>query len=260
MSSYQSILLETSARVTTLTLNRPEALNALTFDMMREVQAALGQIEADREVRALIITGAGRGFCSGQDLRSRAAPDADLVRVYMETFYQPIARIRSCRVPVIMAVNGVAAGGGCSLALAGDIVVASRSARFIQVFSRIGLIPDLGSTYLLPRAVGRARALRMMLTNEPVPAETALSWGMIAECVEPDELIPAARRIAQSLAAGPTLALAATRALVDEGEGRSFEAQFRRELAVQQGMRASHDAVEGVAAFIEKRPAVFRGD
>lgn len=260
MSEFKSILFESTGPVSVLTLNRPETLNALTFEMMREVQEALTQVEADRNTRALIITGAGRGFCSGQDLRSRAAPDADLIQVYMASFYRPIMGIRRCRVPVIMAINGVAAGAGFSLALAGDVVLASRSAKFIQLFSGIGLIPDLGSTYLLPRAIGRARALKMMLTGEPLSAEVALSWGLVAECLEDDVLLPAAHALASKFAAGPTRALAATRMMVDEGDSQNFEIQFRRELEVQQEMRASYDAREGVAAFIDKRRPIFRGE
>ena len=260
MSVFKSILFERVGPVAVLTLNRPEALNALTFDMMQEVKEALDQVESDRAIRALIITGAGRGFCSGQDLKSRAAPDADIVQVYMESFYRPISGIRRCRVPVITAINGVAAGAGFSLALTGDILLASRSAKFIQLFSGVGLIPDIGSTYLLPRAIGRTRALRMMMTSEPLSAEMALSWGVVSECFDDADLLPAAPALAARLAVGATKALVAIRHLVDEGDGQDFEGQFRRELEVQQEMRASCDAREGVAAFIERRRAVFRGE
>ncbi len=260
MDDFESILFEIDGPVATVTLNRPETLNALTIDMMNEVKAALARIESDREIRALILTGAGRGFCSGQNLRDRIAPGVDLVGLLMDCYFGAIQGIRECRVPVIVAVNGTAAGGGCSLALAGDIVMAARSAKFIQVFSRIGLIPDLGSTYLVPHAIGRARALKMMLTNEPVSAEVALQWGLISDCLDDSDLLPAARELAAKLARGPTLALAMTRRMVDEGAGNSFETQFRRELEVQREIRQSHDALEGVAAFVEKRPAAFRGE
>lgn len=260
MGDFKNILFERVGPVAVLTLNRPQALNALTFDMVREVQEALEQVESDRGIRALIITGAGRGFCSGQDLTSRAPLDADIVQVYMDSFYQPISGIRRCRVPVVMAINGVAAGAGFSLALAGDILLASRSAKFIQLFSGVGLVPDIGSTYLLPRAIGRTRALRMMMTSEPLTAEMAVSWGVVSECVDDEGLLPAAHALAARLAAGATQALVATRGLIDEGDDRDFEGQFRRELEVQQTMRASHDAREGVAAFIERRRPVFRGE
>jgi len=159
-----------------------------------------------------------------------------------------------------VAVNGIAAGGGFSLALNGDIVMAARSAKFIQVFSRIGLIPDLGSTWLLPRAIGRTKALKIMMTNETVTADMALEWGMITDCVDDDQLIPRARELAAKLAKGPTLALMSTRNMVDEGNANTFAQQFRRELEVNSEMRVSFDGKEGVNAFLEKRPAAFRGE
>ena len=260
MSDFTDILFTVDAGVATLTLNRPETRNALTLAMMGEVREALAIVEADRAIRALIVTGAGAGFCSGQDLRNRPPMGVDIARMLMQSYYPAIAAIRDCRVPVVTAVNGTVAGGGFALALAGDMVLAARCAKFIQVFSRIGLIPDLGSTYLLPRAIGRARALKMMLTNDPIPAQQALEWGMIADCVDDAELMPAARALAARLASGPTLALVATRRMVDEGEHNDFETQFRRELEVQRAMRESRDSREGVAAFLEKRAAVFRGE
>lgn len=260
MATFQCILWEVSEGVATLTLNRPDTLNALTFELMRELKQALDRIEEDRAIRALILTGAGRGFCSGQDLRDRAPADADLETLLMAAYYPPLAGLRHCRVPVIAAVNGVAAGAGCSLALACDVIIAGRSAKFIQIFSRIGLVPDLGATYLLPRAIGRGRALRAMMTHEPIAAQTACDWGLISECVEDAELQPAARRLAVQLAQGPTQALTQTRALVDAAAHHDFEGQFRLELRAQQQIRGTHDACEGVAAFIEKRPAKFRGD
>lgn len=260
MNDFKNILFDVDDQVATVTLNRPETLNALTFDMMDEVHDALARIEADRQIRAMILTGAGRGFCSGQNLRDRIPPGAELVDAIMGCYFRAIQGIRTCRVPVITAVNGTAAGGGFSLALAGDIVMAARSAKFIQVFSRIGLIPDLGSTYLVPQAIGRARALKMMMTNQPVSAEVALQWGLISDCLDDRELLPAARELAAKLAEGPTRTLVATRRLVDECESNAFETQFRRELEVQSEMRESHDGKEGVAAFVEKRPAMFRGE
>ncbi len=260
MKSFEDILFAVEGRVATLTLNRPATLNALTLNLMREVKEAVGIVDAERGIRALLITAAGKGFCSGQDLRNRIPDGADLLTTLLDTYYGAIEAIRESRVPVVTAINGTVAGGGFALALAGDIAIAARSAKFIQVFSRIGLIPDLGSTYVVPRAIGRARALRMMLTNDPISAQQAADWGMIAECVDDEQLAKRARELAERLADGPTTALAATRKMVDEGEHHDFRTQFRRELEVQALMRNTHDSQEGVTAFLEKRPARFRGD
>jgi len=259
MPDFENIIFELEDGVATLTLNRPQTLNALTFELMAEVRQAMAEVESNADIRALILTGAGRGFCSGQDLRNRPAVGVDIVTAYMENYFTAIEEIRTCRVPVIVAVNGTAAGGGFSLALCGDIIMAARSAKFIQVFSRIGLVPDLGSSYLLPRAIGRTRALKVMMTNEPVMAEKALEWGMITDCFDDEDLMPAARELAAKLAKGPTQTLMMTRSIVDEAGDNSFEAQFRRELEVNGVMRDSHDGKEGVAAFVEKRTAEFKG-
>ena len=260
MDDFTTLLYSVDAGVATVTLNRPETLNALTATMMEELREAVARIGADSSIRAALLTGAGRGFCSGADLRNRPATAEDYVESVMRMFYSSVAALRDCSVPLVVAVNGTVAGGGFALALAGDVVIAARSAKFIQVFSRIGLVPDLGSTHQLPRAIGRARALRMMLTNDPLSAQDAVGWGLISECVDDDELMPAARAMAARLANGPTKTLVATRRLVDEGEQRSFEAQFRRELEVQKDIRETRDSREAVAAFLEKRPAVFRGE
>lgn len=203
MGNFTNIHFEVEEGIATLTLNRPQALNALTFALMGEVLTALGEVNSNPDIAALVITGAGRGFCSGQDLRSRPEPGADVVSALMDDYFPALNAIRECSVPVVTAVNGVAAGAGCAFALLGNATVAAESARFIQVFSRIGLAPDLGSTFLLPRLIGRTRALRMMLSNEPVPARTALQWGLIDECVEDGELAARAREMAQELASGP---------------------------------------------------------
>jgi 2-(1,2-epoxy-1,2-dihydrophenyl)acetyl-CoA isomerase len=186
VSTFDTILFEIEGPVATLTLNRPEALNALTFQMMDDIRAALAEVGSNEDIRALILTGSGRAFCAGQDLRNRPPPGSDIVTALMDSYYPAMQAIRDCPVPVITAVNGTAAGAGCSLALLGNVTLAAQSARFIQVFSRIGLVPDLGSTWLLPRLIGRARALQMMLSNEPVSAETALRWGLI-DAYHPDE-------------------------------------------------------------------------
>jgi 2-(1,2-epoxy-1,2-dihydrophenyl)acetyl-CoA isomerase len=200
MQKYEYITFELAASVATLTLNRPHTLNALSFGMMDEISSALSEVEHNRAIGALIITGSGRGFCSGQDLRNRPGKDVDVVTALMDSYFSAMNAIRQCRVPVITAVNGTAAGAGCSLALLSDITLAAESAVFIQVFSRIGLVPDLGSTYLLPRLIGRARTLQMMLSNEPVAAATALQWGMIDECIPDSQLLPSAHRLAITMA------------------------------------------------------------
>lgn len=260
MSDYQNILFSVEGAVATLTLNVPETMNALTIAMMDEVGDVLTRIENDKSIRALILTGSGRGFCSGQNLKDRIPPGSDLTGVLMDSYFRAINGIRNCRVPVVVAVNGTAAGGGFSVALCGDFLIAARSAKFIQVFSRIALGPDLGSTYLLPRAIGRARALQLMMTNDPLDAETAAEWGLIAEVLDDDKLMGRAREIANRLATGPTYALHMTRRMVDEGEANSFEQQFRRELETNSELRDTHDSQEGVQAFNDKRQAVFRGE
>ncbi|MGO1121084.1 enoyl-CoA hydratase/isomerase family protein [Rhodovibrionaceae bacterium A322] len=259
MQDYQYIQFTREGAVATLTLNRPEALNALTFAMMAEALDALRQTEQDPELRALILTGAGRGFCSGQDLRDRVPPEKDLAEELMRAYFPVFQAFRRCQVPVIVAVNGTAAGGGFSLALTGDILLAASSAKFIQVFSRIGLAPDLGSSYLLPKAIGRSNALKMMMTNDALSAGQALDLGVVSEVLEDDALLPRARELAAQLAKGPTHALVQTRALLDRLEGDDFETQFRAELEMNGDLRHRHDAKEGVAAFLEKRPALFKG-
>ncbi|NLC36209.1 MAG: crotonase [Alcaligenaceae bacterium] len=258
MSEYTQIHFEIRDTIATITLNRPDALNALTFDLMAELRRAVETVNQDTRARALILTGAGRGFCSGQDLKNRLPDGADLVGTLMEAYYPGIEALRQCRVPTLAAVNGVAAGAGFSLALACDFIIAAQSARFIQAFSRIGLVPDLGATYTLPRAIGRSRALRLMMTGEPLSAATAEAWGLTAQTVEDAQLLDAARHWLQPLVNGPTQALRKTRELVNASEENSFEAQCRLELEFQQMLRAQHDAKEGGAAFLEKRKPVFK--
>jgi 2-(1,2-epoxy-1,2-dihydrophenyl)acetyl-CoA isomerase len=242
-----------------LTLSEPASLNAMTPDLLGALATAIGEITDDAEVRALVLTGEGRGFCSGQNLKASEALGADIVAGVMRHYWPAFRAMRECRVPTVVAVNGVAAGGGFSLAMAGDIIVAARSASFIQVFSRIGLVPDLGSTWLLPRLVGRQRALELMLLNEPLSAERAHEWGLVRQVVDDDRLLDEAIKLAQRLAAGPTRALVATRALLEESEHASYAAQFRREIEMQSDIRRSDDALEGRTAFVEKRAARFSG-
>lgn len=243
-----------------LTLDEPDSLNAMTPDLLGGLAKAIGEMTADPAIRALVLTGAGRGFCSGQNLKASEALGQDIVAGVMKFYWPAFKAMRDCRVPIVVAVNGVAAGGGFSLAMAGDMIVAARSASFIQVFSRIGLVPDLGSTWLLPRLVGRQRALELMLFNEPLSAERAKEWGLVRDVVDDTSLMAEAVKLAQRLAQGPTRALVATRLLLEESEHATFADQFRREIEFQSQIRQSADALEGRAAFVEKRKASFTGE
>src|SRR6266550_3325466 len=242
-----------------LTLSEPATLNAMTPDLLGALAAAIGEMTDDPGIRALVLTGEGRGFCSGQNLKASDLLGTDIVAGVMRHYWPAFRALRECRVPIVVAVNGVAAGGGFSLAMAGDIIVAARSASFIQVFSRIGLVPDLGSTWLLPRLIGRQRALELMFFNEPLSAERALEWGLVRQVVDDAQLLDAAMELAQRLAKGPTRALVTTRRLIDESEHASYADQFRREIETQAEIRLSADAVEGRNAFLEKRAALFTG-
>ena len=253
------VLRERDGSVGILTLDEPASLNAMTPELLGDLALAIGELSADAELRALVLTGAGRGFCSGQNLKAFNSLGDDIAAGVMKLYWPAFNALRTCRVPVVVAVNGVAAGGGFSLAMAGDIIVAAKSASFIQVFSRIGLVPDLGSTWLLPRLIGRQRALELMLLNEPLSAAQAKEWGLVREVFADAELRAGALALAHKLAAGPTRALVATRALVEAREYASYAEQFRREIEIQAEIRQSADALEGRAAFVEKRPVRFTG-
>ncbi|MBR0716853.1 enoyl-CoA hydratase-related protein [Bradyrhizobium liaoningense] len=242
-----------------LTLNEPDSLNAMTPDLLGALAKAIAEMTADEGIRALVLTGEGRGFCSGQNLKASEALGEDIAAGVMRFYWPTFKALRECRVPVVVAVNGVAAGGGFSLAMAGDMIVAARSASFIQVFSRIGLVPDLGSTWLLPRLIGRQRALELMLFNEPLSAERAHAIGLVRQVVDDANLMEEALKLAQRLALGPTRALVATRELIEESEHAGYEQQFRREIETQAVVRKSADAIEGRNAFVEKRKAQFSG-
>jgi 2-(1,2-epoxy-1,2-dihydrophenyl)acetyl-CoA isomerase len=242
-----------------LTLDEPETLNAMTPDLLGALATAVRETTADPALRALVLTGAGRGFCSGQNLKAFNSLGDDIAGGVMRHYWPAFRALRECRVPVVIAVNGVAAGGGFSLAMAGDMIVAARSASFIQVFSRIALVPDLGSTWFLPRLVGRQRALELMFLNEPLSAAQAKDWGLVREVLDDGALLDGAMKLARRLAQGPTRALAATRQLLDESELSTYAAQFKREIEVQSEVRSNEDALEGRKAFLEKRPARFTG-
>jgi 2-(1,2-epoxy-1,2-dihydrophenyl)acetyl-CoA isomerase len=260
--SYQCILFEVKDGVARLTFNRPERLNSFNTQMHAEVRAALAEIPASG-ARALVISGAGRGFCAGQDLGDRAvAPGAgppDLADS-IEKHYKPLVlALRALPVPVIAAVNGVAAGAGANIALACDLVIAARSASFVQAFSKLGLVPDSGGTWFLPRLVGSARALGLTLLGEKLAAEQAASWGLIWRCVEDSELAGVVEALARQLAAAPTLGLARTKQAIHEAWGRTLEQQLDIERDYQGELGRSADYAEGVAAFAAKRAPTFSG-
>jgi 2-(1,2-epoxy-1,2-dihydrophenyl)acetyl-CoA isomerase len=242
--------------VRVLTLNRPQALNSFTRAMHAVLLPALDAAAADDGVRCVVITGAGRGFCAGQDLND-ALGDVD-VGDLVEKLYKPLAlRIRSMPVPVLAAVNGVAAGAGANFALGCDIVIAARSASFIQAFAKIALIPDCGGTWLLPRLVGRANAMALAMTGDKLAAEEAQRIGLIWRVVDDAALMDEALALASRLAAMPVAALAATRRVIDDAMALDYAAALSHEAAVQRTMGAAHDAKEGIAAFLAKRAPSF---
>ncbi len=262
---YQNILFETVGNVAVITFNRPHALNALTVDVLVEMDDALDRVLApDSGLRCVLLTGAGKGFSSGADLAAGVANRSsggkiDAGRV-LETHFNPLLeRLLQMPVPLVTAVNGAAAGAGCSFAISGDIVIAAKSAYFLQAFVNIGLVPDVGSTWLLPRLVGKARAQAMMMLGERVPAHTALDWGMIYQVVENEALMETALGIAQKLANGPTRAISMIRRQVRASFENSLTAQLRMERVDQLAAGQTSDFAEGVMAFLQKRPAVFAG-
>jgi 2-(1,2-epoxy-1,2-dihydrophenyl)acetyl-CoA isomerase len=263
-TSFENIRLETESGVAILTLHRPDRLNSFTVAMHEEIQAALAQIRADRSVRSLVLTGAGRGFCAGQDLSDRAVAPGQSAKdlgMSIEKYYIPLVQaLRKLPLPVIAAVNGVAAGAGANIALACDIVIAARSASFIQSFAKIGLVPDSGGTWLLPKLVGNARALGLGLLGEKLSAEQAQAWGLIWACVDDAELMPTAKKLAAQLAAGPTRGIARTKEAIYAAATQSFDKSLEMERNFQRELGQSRDYAEGVAAFMEKRAAKFTGE
>ncbi len=257
------VLTTTQGAVRTLTLNRPAELNSFTGAMHKQLLAALNAAAGDAAVRALVVTGAGRGFCAGQDLNDPeiATPDGSPpdVGAVIERHYAPLAlRVRSMPVPVIAAVNGVAAGAGANFAFGCDMVVAARSAGFIQAFSKIGLVPDCGGTWLLPRLLGRARALGLALTGDKLSAEEAQRLGLIWSCVDDAVLMDSALALATKLAAMPSKALAETRRAFDDAAQMDYAQALALEARLQRDLGRAGDFAEGVAAFRDKRAPVFR--
>jgi 2-(1,2-epoxy-1,2-dihydrophenyl)acetyl-CoA isomerase len=259
MRSYKNILFTLTAGIARLTLNRPDRLNSFTVDMHEELADALGRLDG---ARVLVLTGAGRGFCAGQDLGDRAVAPGEAVDIgeSVEQRYNPlIRRLTSLPMPVIARVNGVAAGAGANIALACDIVIAAKSAKFIQSFANIGLIPDSGGTWVLPRLVGQARALGLALTAEPLPAEKAADWGLIWKAVEDDRLDEEVDSLAARFAVAPTRGLAAIKKMIRESWDHSLDEELELQRDAMRELGYSDDYREGVAAFMEKRTPKFTG-
>lgn len=262
--SDSTVLVAQTGSVRTLTLNRPAALNSFTGEMHERLRGELDAAAGDAGVRCVVLTGAGRAFCAGQDLADPAVSvdpsrgeSKDLGAV-IERWYHPLAlRLRSMPVPVVAAVNGVAAGAGANLALNCDLVLAARSAVLIQAFTKIGLIPDTGGTWLLPRLAGRAKALGLALLGDKLPAAEAERLGLIWQCVDDDALPAEAQALAERLSAMPTRALVATRHAIDAAQTLDFDAALQLEQRLQRAQGHSNDYLEGVSAFIGKRPPRF---
>lgn len=257
--SYETILYSVTNDVATLTLNRPDVMNGLNSQMRVEILHAVER--APKEARVLVITGAGRGFCSGQDLGDRKnTSDVDLERTLLEEYEPMLKAIYDCPIPTISAVNGAAAGAGANLALAADIVIAARSAFFIQAFARIGLIPDAGGTYWLPRQMGFAKAMGAALFAEKIMAEQADDWGMIWEAVADDDFGTVVKERAEHLAKGPSKAYHLIKQSLRTSMENSLEEQLHLEAKLQGQAGKSRDFVEGVMAFMEKRPPKYTGE
>jgi 2-(1,2-epoxy-1,2-dihydrophenyl)acetyl-CoA isomerase len=258
--SNQFILTDMAEGVLTVTLNRPDVLNSCHSAMAGELQTAFAGAATDPAIRAVILTGAGRAFCAGQDLDEARGDGLKDFAIHVRTVYNPLVRlIRALPKPVVAAVNGVAAGAGANLALACDFVLASSQASFIQAFSKIGLVPDTGGTFFLPRLVGLARATAMTMLAEKITAEQAFTYGMIYRVVEPARLMEESRALACNLAAQATLGLALTKQLLNASLDNNLDAQLELE-AEQQGVAGrSEDYAEGVNAFLAKRAPTFRG-
>lgn len=263
--NFENITFSIEAGIARLTLNRPDKLNSFTEDMHAELRAALDHIQEDKSARVLVLTGAGRAFCAGQDLADRSMqmvdgkmPDIGNV---VERNYKPLVlRLQNLRVPTIAAVNGIAAGAGASVALACDLVIATKSAAFLQAFSKIGLIPDTGGTWFLPQRVGMARAMGLALLADKLPAERAAEWGLIWECVDDAEFAARIDALAKQFATAPTKALVRTRQAMHAAPGHTLEQQLSFEGSFMRELGWSADYAEGVKAFMEKRAPNFTGE
>ena len=266
--SEPTVLFSLQGAVALITLNRPQALNSFTRQMHHELWAALDRVEADKAIRAVVITGAGRGFCAGADLAEfDFEPGPDLVQradpgpVIDQAFNPTVRKLQALRVPTVAAVNGVAAGAGASLAMTCDLAVAAPTANFIQAFSKIGLVPDAGGTWFLVKRLGLARAMGAAMLGDKLSAADAKAQGMIWDvAAEGQDCVEAAMKLAQRLAEMPTKALVATRHLLRGAASRELDAQLDAERDTQSALGKTHDYIEGVMAFREKRPARFKGE
>ena len=255
--------LEFDGPVATLVLDHQEVMNAVSVDMLAGLSEAMETLEEKRaEVRCLVITGAGKAFCTGANLQGRNTQSGkrQSAGTTLETAFHPfLRRLRDLHCPIVTSVNGPAAGAGMSFALMGDIIVCARSSYFLQAFRRIGLVPDCGSTWILPRLIGKARSVELSLLGERLPAEKALEWGLVNRVVDDAALAEETKKLAHDLANGPTVALSLIRKLYWESENNSFEEQLDLEQSSQRIAGRSEDFKEGVGAFLEKRPAKFKG-
>ncbi len=262
--SYQHIEFEIDNSVAILKLNRPDSLNSFTADMHGEVRTVLTEAAQSAAVRAVLITGNGRGFCAGQDLNDRAvSPGAEMPDLgdSVDNYYNPLIRlITTMEKPVICAVNGVAAGAGANIAFACDIVIAGRSASFIESFSKLGLIPDSGGTWILPRLVGMARAKGLAMLGPKIKAEQAEAWGMIWQCVDDEELMSTALGLAQQMATQPTRGFAFTKQAFALSTVNTLDQQLEAEKELMRAAGKTHDYKEGVMAFLEKRTPTYKGE
>jgi 2-(1,2-epoxy-1,2-dihydrophenyl)acetyl-CoA isomerase len=261
---FKHVTLDFDGPVAILKLDHPEVMNAVSMDMLGGLGEALDAIDDRRsEVRCLVMTGAGRAFCAGANLQGRdnqKPGSRSNAGVTLETGYHPfLRRLRNLHCPIVTSVNGAAAGAGMSFALMGDMILCARSAYFLQAFRRIGLVPDCGSTWLLPRLVGRARSVELSLMGERLPAEKALEWGLVNRVYDDAALMDETMKLARELADGPTIALSLIRRLYWESSDNSFEDQLDLEQQMQRRAGAAEDFKEGVTAFLEKRPAKFKG-
>lgn len=263
-----TVVLRTEGAVALVTLNRPQALNSFTRQMHQDLWAALDKVEADKTLRALVLTGAGRGFCAGADLAEfDFAPGPDLVRradpgpIIEQAFNPTTRRLMALKIPTVAAVNGVAAGAGASIAMACDLAIAAPSASFIQAFSKIGLVPDAGGTWFLIRKLGMARAMGCAMLGDKLSAQDAKNWGMIWDVApEGQDCVEAAMQLARRLAVMPTQALVQTRKLLRAAATNDLDRQLDLERDTQSALGATHDYIEGVSAFLQKRPAQFKGE
>ncbi len=259
--SFTSILFSVTDAVATIKLNRPDVLNSFNRSMSLEIQQALETCRDDKSIRAVLITGEGRGFCAGQDLAEAMSPDAAPIGEIVRTYYNPIiSLIREIEKPVICAVNGVAAGAGANIAFACDIVVASSAATFIQSFSKIGLIPDSGGTFFLPRLIGWHRATALMFTGDKITAEQAQQFGLVYKISEPEHLNTESSNLAKQLASMPTRGLGLTKKALNASLSNTLTEQLEVEEKLQVEAGNSYDFKEGVQSFIEKRKPVFKGE